>query len=90
MGVKFNWYVGTAESALVYLTGVNRRDFFLDAETCRLVYDRGRKALLDLFGTGSAARAGCAGISYGHMRPSAPGDLSGRFGAQCRADVFQP
>lgn len=65
---RFEWYAGVAQSALIYMTGANQRDFFLDKEVCRRVNDKGRKGVRDLFGDRVRMPGPmCAAISYGHM-----------------------
>ena len=68
MDNKLTWWAGVGQSALLYLTGVNKRDFFLEQEACRIVNERGRREILEMFGDRLRMPApSCAGLSYGHL-----------------------
>lgn len=64
----FSWFAGVAQSALTSVTKVNLRDFFLDKEVCRMVNDKGRKMIVEMFdGRLRMPTPSAAAISYGHL-----------------------
>jgi len=65
---KLTWWAGIGTDAMLYMTGINKRDFFLNKEACRTAYDKGHKAVIEMFGNRLRIPApSCVGFSYGHL-----------------------
>ncbi len=63
----FTWSVGSTVTALIKLTGIRYRDYFLDFETNVRMYQEGEKKLAQLFEGFPMPQMVTPAISYGHV-----------------------
>lgn len=63
----FTWSVGSTVTALIALTGIRYRDYFLDFETNVRMYQEGEAKLAKLFGGFAMPQMITPAVSYGHV-----------------------
>ena len=65
---EFNWFVGTSQNALLKLTDIPIREFYLDPNACIEAYRKGRDKLRELFGSEVPSKPiSTPMIKYGHL-----------------------
>ena len=64
----FSWFVGTTKTAILHLTGIPIKDYFMNPNACIEAYRKGRPLVRELFGEEVTLPAVSSPlIKYGHL-----------------------